>query len=184
MSRTHHLHQPNWRLIDSHHDRAIPATWSDWLADQGSLTQRLINACTGAFGVKLLSLRTARPSADESHHLALPSGRWALIREVALYDGDTPLVFARSILPLTTLTGRLRSLRQLDNRPLGALLFADRTMRRGPIEVARIPGQQLPANLAPADGPFWGRRSVFYLDDKPLLVCEIFLPGFEELVKP
>jgi chorismate--pyruvate lyase len=76
------------------------------------------------------------------------------------------------------MTGRLHSLRHLDNRPLGALLFADPTMRRGAMEIGRIPATQVPGGQG-GDARLWGRRSLFYLDGKPLLVSEIFLPGFK-----
>ena len=30
------------------------------------------------------------------------------------------------------------------------------------------------------DAAVWGRRSLFYLDKKPLLVSELFIPGFNK----
>lgn len=106
--------------------------------------------------------------------------RLAVIREVVLYGKDQPWVYARSVLPLSSLTGHLRRLRKFDNRPLGALLFAEPSMRRGKLEIASIHPSQvaLPAALGVFDAPLWGRRSVFYLTGKPLLVSEIFLPTF------
>ena len=54
-------------------------------------------------------------------------------------------------------------------------------MRRGEVEIARLtPGDSLYANatqrLAAIPAAIWGRRSLFTLSDKPLLVNEIFLP--------
>ena len=34
------------------------------------------------------------------------------------------------------------------------------------------------AELEAMDKPVWGRRSVFKLSAKPMLVCEVFLPSF------
>ena len=119
------------------------------------------------------------PDFSEKTALKLPDRRWAMIREVILYGGGEPWVFARSILPLCTLTGRLRRFRYLDNRPLGDLLFSYSSMRRGPVQAAHIPAEILPAGLAPAGKRLWGRRSVFRVDGKPLLVSEIFLPAFD-----
>jgi chorismate--pyruvate lyase len=85
-------------------------------------------------------------------------------------------------MPRQTLVGRLRRLADLGTRPLGATLFADPSMRRGPVEVARLMPDQglhrLVAGAVPecAKQPVWGRRSVFRLSDKPLLVYELFLP--------
>ena len=62
------------------------------------------------------------------------------------------------------------------------MLFADPTMQRGPVEIARLtPCDKLfPAaiqQLAQHPEMIWGRRSLFTLGGKPLLVSEIFLPG-------
>ncbi len=47
------------------------------------------------------------------------------------------------------------------------------------------PGQRLfhtaTARLKADPPSIWGRRSVFYLHDKPLLVSEIFLPGIPKV---
>jgi len=90
-------------------------------------------------------------------------------------------VFARTVIPASSLRGRLRRLSMLGTRPLGALLFADPGMRRDAPEIARIhPGHdiflQAVQHSRARPAAIWGRRSVFYLDNKPLLVSEIFLP--------
>ena len=50
------------------------------------------------------------------------------------------MVFARSVLPISSLSGSLAHLRRLQNRPLGAILFKNAGMRRSPFEVARLEG--------------------------------------------
>ena len=177
-SHSAHWHPVRWYPADRWLRYAIPASWRDWLVDNGSLTKRLIAASAGNFSVRVLRQDYHRPAVNEARALGLAAGRYALIREVVLMGNNKPWVYARSILPLETLTGRLRALRKLDNRPLGALLFADKTLSRGDIEIARIPGLLLPQNLAADSDELWGRRSLFYLDNKPLLVSEIFLPDF------
>ena len=110
-------------------------------------------------------------------------GERALIRQVHLLCGDHPWVYARTIIPATSMRGRLRRLAHLGTRPLGAMLFADPGMQRGPVELANIgPGEPLFTDATrhmqqqPAD--IWGRRSVFRIAHQPLLVSEIFLPEF------
>jgi chorismate--pyruvate lyase len=112
------------------------------------------------------------PKFSERQLLALGDRRRALVREVILYGAGQPWVYARSVLPLTTLTGRLRKLRQLSNQPLGELLFKDPTMRREPVQFASF------SAASNSDKAIWGRRSIFTLDNKPLLVAEVFLPDF------
>ena len=177
------MHQePSWRSLLSHSDRSVPKQWRDWLLDTGSLTQRLIDASDNKLSVQILNQRIDIPRFTEQRALKLPSKRLTLIREVVLLANSTPWVYARSIIPLTTLTGRLRKLRHLDNQPLGALLFRDPTMTREAVEVAchTKVNAKLPTTLL--GGPqksLWGRRSVFRLDAKPLLVSEVFLPDFK-----
>ena len=55
-------------------------------------------------------------------------------------------------------------------------------MRRGPVELACIRrGEQMYATavsgLRRRPAAIWGRRSVFRVGGKPLLVSEVFLPG-------
>jgi chorismate--pyruvate lyase len=156
------------------------------LLDRGSLTERLIDASHGQFRVEVINQRMELPLLSECHALGIPSRQHALVREVILYGCDEPWVYARSIIPAKTLTGRLRSLRKLDNRPLGALLFNDVSMQRGQIELAcsSTGDLLLPGLSGYLQGTVWGRRSVFFLDQKPLLVSEMFLPGFRPYNRP
>lgn len=170
-----------WRALRCSQGEFVPRHWRHWLEDRGSLTRRLVSASGGDFRVQILRQFVGLPSLEEARTLHLAPRRRALIREVLLIGNGTPWVFARSILPLSTLSGRLRRLRRLDNRPLGQLLFSDNSMTRGPVEVARIQGASLPADCGTNNQLLWGRRSVFRLDGKPLLVCEIFLPAFQAL---
>ena len=112
----------------------------------------------------------------------MPFRERALIREVQLLCGETPWVFARTVIPVRTLTGAQRRLAWLGSRPLGAYLFADPAMQRGPVELVCIrPGAEMyqaaVKSLADHPGSLWGRRSLFRLAGKPLLVCEMFLPA-------
>jgi chorismate--pyruvate lyase len=110
------------------------------------------------------------------------SGR-AIIRQVQLLCEQRSWIYARTVIPAMSLRGRLQRLAHLGTRPLGAMLFADPGMQRGVVELARIlPGQVLfdvaLSHSRQRPQEIWGRRSVFRLADKPLLVSEVFLPGF------
>lgn len=185
-SDRHLAAEPAWRRMISTADYRVPVKWRPWLSDTGSLTQRLLDASEGQLEVQVLRQSLGVPKLSERRALGLPQRRLALIREVVLLGVGVPWVYARSIIPLGTLSGRLRSLRHLDNRPLGALLFSDPSMCREPVEVAcySSASAQLPAGLIAVQSPLWGRRSVFRLDKKPLLVSEIFLPGFKPYNQP
>jgi chorismate--pyruvate lyase len=148
-------------------DRA-PAPVRAWLLDQGSLTGRLVRLAHGRFRVQVLAHYWGRPAPEEVRRLHLRSGRFALIREVALIGEDETWVRARSVLPVASLTGPGRRLRKLGNRSLGGLLFRDPTLVRGPIEISRV---QQP------EGRVHARRSHLVYHGKPLLVAECFLPA-------
>ena len=156
----------------------IPAGVRSWLFDSSSLTARLTRLCPGKFRVVLLSQAVMRPTLDEIKALDLASGDSALIREVHLCCVGKPVVYARTVIPLSTLTGAQRSYGNLGNRPLGAMLFADRTMKREEVMVSRLmPGDALYSKTGIAKQAVWGRRSVFRVGRKPLLVSEYYLPA-------
>lgn len=150
-----------------------------WIEDKGSLTAKLVAMSHGSFKVQVVRQLAARPSLSEQRCLGLRGRELALVREVVLLGNNQPWVFARSVLPLSSLTGRLRHLRKQDARPLGAFLFSQPRLQRSVITASRISRQHgyLPINLC-RENPLWGRRSVFYLDGKPLLVSEVFLDAF------
>lgn len=150
-----------------------------WLLDDGSLTERLTRASDNRFAVQLHSLHWQVPTASEARALALPARRRALIREVVLTCAGEPWVFARTVIPTTTLRGANRRLRFLGTRSLGAWLFREPSLVRGSFEIARLGpnGSVVPASLQEGQ-TLWGRRSRFEVNGYPLLVAEIFLPLF------
>lgn len=158
-----------------HHFGRLSPCQCQWLLAEGSLTRKLVAASGGQFELKILSQGLARVRPDEAKALKLGQRQLALVREIVMSGGAQPWVFARSVVPLSSLSGRLRQLKNLDNRPLGAMLFKDPSMQRSPIEIQRL----APAHINyPLDKPCWARRSIFHLAQKPLLVCEVFLPTF------
>ena len=152
-----------------------------WLVDNGSLTRRLQARCR-KFAVKNVHQYWAKPTPDEAKLLALRTGQTALIREVWLHDGETPLVFARSILPRGSLRGAWCGLGKLGYRPLGAALFADAKVSRQPLAFSKLAARHPLRKRAPEAQ--WARRSVFVRDGRAILVTEAFLPAVLVLSKP
>ena len=158
-----------------------------WLKDQGSLTRRIQLRCN-AFSVRHVRLNQGNACRDESKLLRLQPRSRALLREVYLYCGDHPLVFAHSVLPLPGLRGPWRALSVLGDKPLGAALFANPMVKRTPLSFKKLgPRDQLFVRAC-AILPFqpkslWARRSIFNLKGHPILVTEVFLPDILELAK-
>jgi len=178
-----------WHFESQVFNYVLPDGMACWLYDPASLTARLIAACNQTFRVQVLSQDWGTPFQNEIKRLGMRARNKALIREVYLYCGDTPWVFARTVIPRSTLTGKQKYLANLGSRPLGAILFADPHMHRDQFEVACIEqGEYLytAATRANQKKPkqIWGRRSAFYLSKKPLLVNEIFLPAIAQCPAP
>ena len=175
----YHPEESNWQDYHRFTSVELPYCIRQWLLDSGSLTQRLIKTSKGHFSVTVLRQEWQRPRLSETQLLRMAPREKAIIREVALNCGNQTWVFARSVIPASSLCGRLRRLRKFDNSSLGALLFSDPSMRRAPFQLAKIEGQnpQIPNHLQ-QDKPLWGRRSRFQLAGKPLMVSELFLPSF------
>ena len=117
--------------------------------------------------------------------LDLHPQHYAWIRQVYLLCGDAPWVYARSIVPRRTLSGRTRRVANLRTRSLGSVLFSDPSMCRREFQIAcLVPGDTLHAlatRLHPSiSQAVWGRRAIYELGGKPLLVSEVFLPAIGE----
>lgn len=180
--------EPVWRPKSQFFTSDIDPVIASWLLDPNSLTERLIRECTGQFSVRVLFQGWGRPMANEARRLDMTIRSLALIRQVHLLSNDQPLVYARTIIPPQTLRGKQRRLLRLGQKPLGAVLFADKSMHRTEMELARITPdlplyQHANSHSSKEAGEIWGRRSVFYLQDKPLLVSEIFLPSIKQNIR-
>jgi len=145
--------------------RPAPALQS-WLLDPGSLTARLKAMAGSQFRVRVLEEAWVHPCSPALLQCFQPhvarQRMWS--RKVLLQCGQTPWVAAHSLIPHSSMQGPLKRLRRLDERPLGEFLFREPTMQRFQLELTH-------------DDGIWGRRSLFYLHGRPLLVAEFFLPA-------
>jgi chorismate--pyruvate lyase len=174
-----------FRWKSRHAMAGAPAFLNPWLADPASLTARIVARCQ-QFQVRVLRETRALPFADERGLIGLPPGRHAWMREVLLIADGVPVVFAHSVLAPRDLTGAWHMAQAIGSRPLGAALFADPGICRGPLQAARLtPVHPLHRHAAAAVGmalpTLWGRRSRFSRLGRPLLVTEVFLPGIARL---
>jgi chorismate lyase len=142
------------------------APWMQWLLDPGSLTKRLVALSEGRFQVEVLGQYWSRQHSRDLLQYFGPSVADQLMwsRQVVLKGQGVPWVSAHSLIPYSSLQGPLRRLCKLQNKPLGAFLFRHPTLVRDRLEIAKA-------------GEGWGRRSMFHLFGKPLLVAEFFLPA-------
>lgn len=157
----------------------FPEMLASWLFDPNSLTARLKTQCSEFKVVVLGQEQTVCSEEEACDHI--PAGEPILVREVLLYCDDVPQVFARSLMPLATLTGDESFLSELGNQPLGQAIFNSPDLKRGDFSVAAFTDDSSVVKLArkmnlPSQDTLWGRRSIFFLHEKPLAVAEVFLP--------
>lgn len=154
--------------------------YHSWLIDRGSLTDRIRARCD-TVRVEVVFQGPRRATRDE-RFLVGARTRQTLVREVYLWCGDVPVVFAHSVARRRDLRRAWRSLSGLGSRPLGAALFANPRVRRHALRFRELHAHdELTARALPgaprSRPPLWARRSVFTLDNSPILVTEVFLPG-------
>ena len=170
----------HWRNRAQSLSSDLPVDVADWLFDPTSLTARLMRYCHGRFSVRVLSQGYRHARLGERRALGMGDRENALIREVHLLCDDKAVVYARTVIPVSTLVGPQRRLAHLGNKPLGAVLFSDNSMQRGEVQVAKLTAGQVrlaEESYAGTHADIWGRRSVFKLNERPLLVSEYFLPN-------
>jgi len=158
----------------------LPENLLSWLLDPSSLTARLSKCCQ-QFRVEVIGQEIQPCSAQEAT-TDIIKGEDVLVREVLLFCDDIPQVFARSLLPLKSLTGEEQQLAHLGNQSLGQVLFSKKELRRKSIEISSFAENRQVFELTKQlgltiKGELWGRRSTFMLCNKPLMVAEIFLPN-------
>ena len=172
--------EPPWVSVDNFNDKNLLRSVSDWLLDEASLTDRLINFYEEVFSVKPLNQSWTLPLESEIALLESSGDEKALIRKVVLCLNKKPVVFARSVIPKIAIEGPLSHLQNLGDKSLGAILFDTPGLFRSSFEIALISGNNpyLPQEFFQTN-PVWGRRSCFSISSNKIIVSEIFLNTFE-----
>lgn len=157
-----------------------------WLLNRGSLTQLIQQHCCGNFRVKPVFQRLAGVCVDELAMMNLRRNELALVREVYLYCGDTPVVFAHSVVARKDLRGAWRGLSGLGSRSLGTVLFTNPVVERTPLRFKKLNSThplfiRACRHLQAKPPGLWARRSLFSLQGQSILVTEVFLPSILEL---
>lgn len=176
-----HPQSTSWFLPSQTLKHTIEPEILSWLDDKGSLTQRLKNRCQEQFSVNVLAEEWSKPELSEVRLLRIPRFQQVLLRQVHLKCNDDIYVYARSVIPLSTLKGKHRRLLYLGSKPLGEYLFSSPNLKRSRVEWSKLTPESSLYRMAMANQqqhsePVWGRRSLFHIDGKPLLVSEFFLP--------
>ena len=172
-------HEPQWHEHRKGAHHCLPENVQSWAYESGSLTQRLRDYYGGEIEVKILFHEWRMPYLSEYRLLKLPLRRYGLTREVLLHTGDKPLLLARTVIPNDTIKAAHRNLAHLGTRPLGEIIFSYPDLERITMDLALIPECAWTAQagqIANINEPIWGRRTVYAIQNRSMLVSEFFLP--------
>jgi chorismate lyase len=166
-----------------------PPQLRHWLTGRGSLTAKLMGR-SSAFRVQRLHQRSGLCLADEAAAIGMarPGRVWE--REVLLKCDERALVFAHTVVPLSATAADWPLFSALGERSLGATLFGDPQVRRGPLHYARLHSAHpltrraraamAASELADRDlegRVLYARRCLYRRHQGLLLVTEVFLPA-------
>lgn len=136
--------------------------------DNGSLTIALKQLGNDDFSVNVLNQTIAIPLPHEQRKLNRLESQSAMIREVELIVRDVPVVYARSIIPLSLVNNDHQGLANIGQKPLGLLLFKD-----GDIDVENREF----CIFEHRGKPHLARRTPYAYEGQSVLVAEFFLPS-------
>jgi len=179
--------EPSWLENRPGLRHKLPLNVQSWVYESGSLTKRLRDFYGAGVAVKVLLQRRRTPFLSERRLLKLPEHHIILTREVLLHVKGKPLILARTIIPEETIKAAKSNLSRLGNRPLGEIIFSYPQLERLSMDITLINlSTWTPAANKEAiiDQPIWGRRTVYGIAHKQMLVSEFFLPEVLEVLKP
>ncbi|WP_087020499.1 chorismate lyase [Thaumasiovibrio subtropicus] len=134
----------------------------DWLLDTTSLSRRFQQHCR-MLSVELVEQTDIPHDALSAQEQQLLPQSGCLLRKVVLKGDGVPWLLGRTLIPHSTLTDEEQDLAQLGEMPLGLRVFQGEQAHRDALAIAQV-GEGL-----------WARRSRLWLNEKPMLVSEVFL---------
>ena len=134
-----------------------------WLNEPGSITSRIKSFSN--FRLKLLRDGPGEVNAAEDD-LIIANYKENNIREVVLFSDEEPFIYAKSILPLETIRLGLSALGNLNENPLGDILFSNPEIKKKYMLFAKFESNKR---------IFYGRKGIYTVKGYPFSVCEIFL---------
>lgn len=158
------LHNVTW--VDPSEFTFANEQQKQWLLAQDSLSRRL-ESCCQSLTVSLLENETVAASTLNTQELSLVGSTDCLRRQVILHGDDSPWVFGRTLIPTSSLIDQKYDLARQGNIPLGLTVFSVKNTRRDALQVGSI---------ETAVGRLLARRSRLWMNEKPMLVAELFLP--------
>jgi len=153
----------SWNTYEAIEHELTNTEIKSWLLEQGPITKRIKSIAE--FRLELIQDELSDATDDEILFLKIDSEE-IRIREVILYGNENPIVFARTIIPNTTIEKGLKELGKIGNKPLGDILFEKDIFSKEDIVFATFKDEE---------SLFWGRKIKYTVKDQPFSVMEVFL---------
>lgn len=176
---------PTWQTcLDQPFFGYTPEQWA-WLISIDSLTQRLSQLSGNNNRIQLLNTTWGTACAEEGELLALTQPVvW--IREIIHLHQHDPWIWARVVIPEDTL--QKTGLDVHTSESIGHILFQDRDLKRTQLAFTLLPEHHFYCHRAAAyilnpEERLLARRSIFWFQQQPLLVVEVFLPAFNDILR-
>jgi len=170
---------PVWKEAGRWSLNTIPCHVVHWLLEPASLTARIKRTFSLPFSVDVKQQGLSKPFLADAQCLKQPPHRYALVREVLLNVAGSPVVFARTTLPINVADG-LQELTHLGTKPLGEIIFSYPNLRRVRLDFAKISVSQLSPVMQKqlvGESVIWARRNIYQINQQSFVVSEFFLPA-------
>lgn len=138
-----------------------------WLMESGSLSRLLAQECQ-TLSVNLLTNETVVAGKLSTQERGCLAAEDCLVREVILSGDDHEWVLGRTLIPLSSMQDQQHDLAKQGDIPLGLTVFSAENVKRDALEVGWAETPQ---------GRLLARRSRLWMNHKPMLVAELFLPN-------
>jgi chorismate--pyruvate lyase len=152
-----------WTSIESIESK-VDASILSWLSESGPITNRI--KLSQEFELELLNDEIDEISKEEELFLNSVSKTFR-VRRVILLGNNTPVVYAKSVIPSSTIENGLSSLGKIGNAPLGDILFTPGVFTKLEMVCASF--------LSKEKNIYWGRKIKYSVNSEPISVMEIFL---------
>ena len=152
-----------WTTIESIESKVDTSILS-WLLESGPITNRI--KLSQEFELELLNDEIDEISKEEELFLNSVSETFR-VRRVILLGNKTPVVYAKSVIPTSTIENGLSSLGKIGNAPLGDILFTPGVFTKLEMVCASF--------LSKEKNVYWGRKIKYSVNSEPISVMEIFL---------
>ena len=152
-----------WTTIESIESKVNTSILS-WLLESGPITNRI--KLSQEFELELLNDEIDEISKEEELFLNSVSETFR-VRRVILLGNNTPVVYAKSVIPSSTIENGLSSLGKIGNAPLGDILFTPGVFTKLEMVCASF--------LSKEKNIYWGRKIKYSVNSEPISVMEVFL---------